>query len=63
MTNSASPLNDSSRAKKSPPWMRVATLDDATQHGLKKPEFEVITAALGRSINLVELGICSALFS
>lgn len=63
MTNSASPLNDSSCTKKSPPWMRVATLDDATQHGLKKPEFEAITSALGRSINMVELGICSALFS
>jgi len=43
--------------------MRTATLDDATQHGLKKAEFEAITAALGRAVNIVELGICSALFS
>jgi phosphoribosylformylglycinamidine synthase len=43
--------------------MRTATLDDATQHGLKKAEFEAVMAALGRSITMVELGICSALFS
>lgn len=43
--------------------MKTATLDDATQHGLKPREFEAITKALGRSVNMVELGICSALFS
>ncbi len=69
MTNSASPLNDSpSTIESSAPansrsWTRTATLDDATQHGLKKPEFEAVVTALGRSINMVELGICSALFS
>ncbi len=69
MTNSASHLNDSSCTNNAAthtrphPWMRLATLDDATQHGLKKTEFEAITSALGRSVNLVELGICSALFS
>lgn len=43
--------------------MRTATADDASQHGLKAGEFAAITEALGRSINMVELGICSALFS
>ncbi len=64
MTHPASPLNDSThRTSNTPPWMRTATLDDAQQHGLKPAEFEAITKALGRSINMVELGICSALFS
>jgi phosphoribosylformylglycinamidine synthase II len=46
-----------------PPWKRVATLNDAKEHGLRQGEFEAVTKALGREINMVELGICSALFS
>ena len=46
-----------------PTWKRVATAADATQHGLRQNEFEAVTKALGRAINIVELGICSALFS
>jgi phosphoribosylformylglycinamidine synthase II len=45
------------------PWMRTATEQDAREHGLKPGEFEAITKALGRQINMVELGISSALFS
>lgn len=45
------------------PWMRRATLDDARKHGLKPAEFDAIVKALGRPINIVELGISSALFS
>lgn len=58
---------DSSLAKSNPsinhPWMRTATEKDAREHGLKPGEFEAIVKALGRSINMVELGISSALFS
>jgi len=46
-----------------PAWQRIATLTDAKDHGLKEQEFHSIIKALGRSINMVELGICSALFS
>jgi phosphoribosylformylglycinamidine synthase II len=64
MTQPASPLNDTSaHTTGTPRWLRTATSDDAKQHGLKSGEFEAITKALGRSINMVELGICSALFS
>jgi phosphoribosylformylglycinamidine synthase II len=45
------------------PWLRTATPQDASEHGLKPGEFEAIVKALGRSINMVELGIASALFS
>lgn len=47
----------------SPAWKRTATAQDAQEHGLKAGEFDAVTKALGRSINMVELGICSALFS
>ncbi len=70
MTNSpaAAPNTESDSSKADAtsshaPWMRAATLDDARQHGLKAAEFEAIVAALGRPINMVELGISSALFS
>lgn len=46
-----------------PAWKRTATAKDALEHGLKAGEFEAVTKALGREINMVELGICSALFS
>jgi phosphoribosylformylglycinamidine synthase II len=46
-----------------PQWKRHATADDARTHGLKPGEFDAIINALGRPINMVELGIASALFS
>lgn len=46
-----------------PRWLRTATEQEAREHGLKPGEFEAITKALGRNINMVELGIASALFS
>jgi phosphoribosylformylglycinamidine synthase II len=46
-----------------PAWQRIATRTDAKDHGLKEQEFDSIIKALGRSITMVELGICSALFS
>ena len=46
-----------------PPWRRAATIQDATEHGLRESEYNAVRAALGREINMVELGICSALFS
>jgi phosphoribosylformylglycinamidine synthase II len=54
----SAPSNAESR-----PWMRTATATDAKEHGLRQAEFEAITKALGRPINMVELGIASALFS
>lgn len=64
MSQSAS---DASNHKSNPvenrPWMRTATEKDARDHGLKPGEFEAITKALSRPINMVELGISSALFS
>jgi phosphoribosylformylglycinamidine synthase len=45
------------------PWLKIATADDAKQHGLKPNEFSAIVKSLGREINMVELGIASALFS
>lgn len=53
----------SSLTPQTTPWLRIATADDAKGHGLKPHEFEAITKALGRGVNMVELGICSALFS
>lgn len=46
-----------------PAWKRVATPKDAAEHGVRAAEFDAIKAALGREISMVELGICSALFS
>ena len=46
-----------------PAWQRIAIVTDAKDHGLKEQEFNSIIKALGRTINMVELGICSALFS
>ena len=46
-----------------PPWQRTATLQDAEEHGLRETEYAAVKTALGREINMVELGICSALFS
>jgi phosphoribosylformylglycinamidine synthase II len=46
-----------------PPWRRTATSQDAKEHGLRESEYTAVKTALGREINMVELGICSALFS
>lgn len=46
-----------------PPWRRTATPQDAKEHGLRESEYTAVKTALGREINMVELGICSALFS
>lgn len=43
-------------------WRREASRDEALQHGLREEEYEGLLQALGRSLNMVELGICSALF-
>ncbi|MCB9029888.1 MAG: phosphoribosylformylglycinamidine synthase subunit PurL [Deltaproteobacteria bacterium] len=48
---------------KSPEWLRTATLEDALSSGLKENEFSSILEVLGRDVNLVELGIFSALYS
>jgi len=47
----------------SPAWRRTATAQDAKEHGLREKEYASVLTALGRDINMVELGICSALFS
>jgi phosphoribosylformylglycinamidine synthase len=44
-------------------WRAEATLEQALEHGLKKDEFERVTELLGRPLNMVELGVCSALYS
>lgn len=44
-------------------WSDVATLDDALQHGLTADEFKNVGELLGRKLNLVELGVCAALYS
>lgn len=44
-------------------WHVEASLDDALKHGLKEHEYQGLLAALGRPVNMVELGICSALYS
>ena len=44
-------------------WQDEATLDEALSHGLSQTEYESLLAALGRKISILELGICSALFS
>jgi phosphoribosylformylglycinamidine synthase II len=50
-------------AKKFQAWSDIASLQDAVQHGLKPEEFDRILSALGREVNVLEVGICSALFS
>ncbi len=44
-------------------WSDTATLEDARSHGLTEKEFANVKTALGREINMVELGVCSALYS
>ncbi len=47
----------------SPEWMRFAKIQDALQCGLKESEFNSIKELLGREINVLEMGIFSALYS
>jgi phosphoribosylformylglycinamidine synthase II len=44
-------------------WKDIASLEDALAHGLTEKEFAHVAQALGRDLNMVELGVCSALFS
>ncbi|MBX7143392.1 MAG: phosphoribosylformylglycinamidine synthase subunit PurL [Oligoflexia bacterium] len=44
-------------------WSDTATLDDALQHGLTAEEFKNLGELLGRGLNMVELGVCAALYS
>ena len=44
-------------------WNQEIGIDEALEHGLKDQEYEGIVQALGRKLNLLELGICSALYS
>lgn len=44
-------------------WSDKATLEEALDHGLTEKEFSAICALLDRELNLVELGICAALYS
>lgn len=46
-----------------PKWLQIATLDDALNHGLTEEEFRHIKEVLDRDISILEVGICSALFS
>jgi phosphoribosylformylglycinamidine synthase subunit PurL len=44
-------------------WLEKATLADALKHGLSEGEFKHIVEVLGRDINILEVGVCAALFS
>ncbi len=44
-------------------WLEVSGLDEALSHGLRETEYNHIREVLGRDINILEVGICSALFS
>ena len=44
-------------------WSETASLARAMEHGLKESEFDNLKQILGREINVLELGICSALYS
>ena len=44
-------------------WRSVATLEEALSHGLDSTEFATIKSTLSRDINVLEVGICAALFS
>lgn len=62
-SNLSKNFQTSSASDSSPAWLRTATVSDAREHGMKEHEFAAVSKALGRPINMVELGICSALFS
>ena len=44
-------------------WLATASLQDALQHGLTETEFKNIVQLLERPINILEVGICAALYS
>lgn len=44
-------------------WRKEVTVDEATQLGLSETEYRHLREILGRPLNLLELGICSALYS
>ena len=46
-----------------PTWMRTATLSDAIEHGLSEKEYHGLVELLGRELNMIEVGVCSALYS
>ncbi len=48
---------------KKPKWNQDASRDDAVQHGLKEDEYNRLVEGLGRPLTILEVGICSALFS
>lgn len=44
-------------------WSDIADLEEALDHGLTADEFKHIRELLGRDLNMVELGVCAALYS
>ena len=44
-------------------WTEKANLEDALSHGLTEKEYAHVRQMLGRDLTMVELGVCSALFS
>lgn len=44
-------------------WKDQATLSDALSHGLREQEYQTIIKLMNRDVNILELGIFSALFS
>ncbi len=44
-------------------WSDTASLEDALEHGLTADEFKHLVDLLGRNLNMVELGVCAALYS
>jgi len=44
-------------------WAKTASASDAVGHGLTEEEYTRLLDLLGREVNMVELGICSALYS
>jgi phosphoribosylformylglycinamidine synthase len=44
-------------------WSDTAQLDDALSHSLTEQEYSHIRELLGRDLNILELGICAALYS
>ncbi len=44
-------------------WEKEASLKEALEHGLSEKEYQTLVKVLGRNVTILELGICSALFS
>lgn len=60
-SNAGSSATNSGNSKAK--WAEIAGLADALGHGLKESEFKHIKEVLGRDVNILEVGVCSALFS